>query len=520
MPQPTWIGQTIGGRYRIEALLGQGGMSAVYKGVDPNLRRTVAIKLIHPHLASDPEFVRRFEEEAAAVAALRHPNIIQVYDFNHDDDTYYMVLEFVEGETLAARLQHLRTANRRLPLDKALTLMATVSEAVHNAHERGLIHRDLKPANVMIDASGRPVLMDFGLAKIVGGSKQTATGAIMGTPAYISPEQVRGEKPDRRTDIYALGIMLFEMACGQVPFDADSALTLMLKHVNEPPPDIRTLNPGLSEGVAQLIEKAIAKNPAERFQTAHELADSLREAATTRAVPASTVVSAPPPPLPVTPVSATVRLETSAPPPAVQSKWVWGGLIGLVLLVGTGLGLALLNGLAPASPGVTPSLPAVAALTPVTTTPTRPLPTLTVAPPSATLAASATTAPSATPPPASETPSPSAPPPSATPPPSPTALAARITAMSVSNGRYMVDFTTVNYVAALPGYHIHLFFDTVPPNQAGVPGAGPWYVHGAGSPVSPYAVSERPANATRMCILVALPNHTIIPESGNCVALP
>lgn len=280
MPQPTWIGQTIGGRYRIESLLGQGGMSAVYRGVDPNLRRTIAIKLIHPHLASDPEFVRRFEEEAAAVAALRHPNIIQVYDFNHDDDTYYMVLEFVEGETLAARLQHLRTANRRLPLDEALTLMATVSEAVHNAHERSLIHRDLKPANVMLDATGRPVLMDFGLAKIVGGSKQTATGAIMGTPAYISPEQVRGEKPDRRTDVYALGIMLFEVVSGQVPFDADSALTLMLKHVNEPPPDIRTLNPAVPERVAQLIEKAIAKDPADRFQTAHALAESLRRAAT------------------------------------------------------------------------------------------------------------------------------------------------------------------------------------------------------------------------------------------------
>lgn len=506
MPQPTWIGQTIGGRYRIEALLGQGGMSAVYRGVDPNLRRAVAIKLIHPHLASDPEFVRRFEEEAAAVAALRHPNIIQVYDFNHDADTYYMVLEFVEGQTLSARLHDLRSAGRRMPLREALALMATVSEAVHSAHERGLIHRDLKPANVMIDSTGRPVLMDFGLAKIVGGSKQTATGAIMGTPAYISPEQVRGDKPDPRTDIYALGIMLFEMVSGQVPFDADSALTLMLKHVNEPPPDIRTLNPDVPENVAQLIEKAIAKNPADRFQTAHALAEALREAVTAppARLAASTGVSAPAP----TPPAPSPRRAL----PAVA---LLGGLA--LVALGAGAGLLWAN-LPPAAPPPTSTTTPSATVTVLAmaanpTTPAPPTPTLTAVPPSVTVAPTATL--TETPPPPTETPAPTA-----TPPPSPTALAARITNLTVADGRYWADFTTVNYVSALPGYHVHFFFDTVPPNQAGVPGVGPWYVHGAGSPVSPYRVSERPANANRLCILVALPNHTIIPESGNCVALP
>ena len=174
MSRPNWIGQTLGGRYKIDALLGQGGMSAVYRGEDPNLRRTVAIKLIHSHLTGDPEFVRRFEAEAAAVAQLRHPNIIQVYDFNHDEDTYYMVLEFLPGDTLQNRL---RSAGHGLPLEEALEIAAGVADAVDYAHKRGLIHRDIKPANVMLNPQGQPVLMDFGIAKIMGGAQHTATGA-------------------------------------------------------------------------------------------------------------------------------------------------------------------------------------------------------------------------------------------------------------------------------------------------------------------------------------------------------
>src|SRR6185436_5304604 len=148
MGQSSWIGSTIGGRYQIEALLGQGGMAGVYKATDPNMKRTVAIKLIHPHLADDPSFVRRFEEEAAAVARLRHPNIVQVFDFDHDGNLYYMVLEFVPGETLQARLKTLSTDGQRLPINEALNIMAKVCDAVEYAHQRGMIHRDLKPANV------------------------------------------------------------------------------------------------------------------------------------------------------------------------------------------------------------------------------------------------------------------------------------------------------------------------------------------------------------------------------------
>jgi len=276
MPQPTWIGQKIGDRYLIESLLGQGGMSAVYKGVDPNLRRPVAIKLIHAHLATDFEFVSRFEEEAAAVAQLRHPNIIQVYDFNHDGGTYFMVMEFVAGESLFQRLSSLHSQGQRLPQGEAIRLISTVCDAVQYAHDRQIIHRDLKPANVMINPTGQPILMDFGIAKIVGGVKHTATGAMVGTPSYISPEQVRGQSLDQRADIYALGIMLYEMLAGRVPFDADSALSVMLMHINEPVPDIHLLNRNVPDGLVAIVEKALAKDPNDRFQSARQMASALR----------------------------------------------------------------------------------------------------------------------------------------------------------------------------------------------------------------------------------------------------
>jgi serine/threonine protein kinase len=276
MPEPSWIGQKIGDRYLIESLLGQGGMSAVYKGVDPNLRRPVAIKLIHAHLATDFEFVSRFEEEAAAVAQLRHPNIIQVYDFNHDGGTYFMVLEFVAGESLYQRLSGLHSKGQRLPQGEAIRFISIICDAVQYAHDRQIIHRDLKPANVMLNPAGQPILMDFGIAKIVGGVKHTATGAMVGTPSYISPEQVRGQSPDQRADIYALGIMLYEMLAGRVPFDADSALSVMLMHINEPVPDIHLLNRNVPDGLVAIVEKALAKDPNDRYQSARQMASALR----------------------------------------------------------------------------------------------------------------------------------------------------------------------------------------------------------------------------------------------------
>ncbi len=243
MAQSSWIGQTLGNRYLIEELLGQGGMSAVYKAEDPNLRRVVAVKLIHSHLSDDPQFVSRFEEEAAAVAQLRHPNIIQVFDFENDNETYYMVMEFVPGETLQDRLKRMNDADRRMDAKDAIAITAEICDALEYAHKRGMVHRDIKPANIMLNVQGQAILMDFGIAKIIGGKRHTATGAVVGTAIYMAPEQIKGEQIDARVDIYALGVTLFEMMSGHPPFEADSAMTTLMMHVNDPVPDLAAINP-------------------------------------------------------------------------------------------------------------------------------------------------------------------------------------------------------------------------------------------------------------------------------------
>lgn len=276
MTRPSWIGYTLGGRYQIEALLGQGGMSAVYRARDPNLRRSVAVKLIHTHLSNDPEFVRRFESEAAAIAQLRHPNIVQVYDFDHDGDVYYMIMEFLPGESLQERLKTLNAAGERMPVGQAAALMGTVADAVAYAHSHNMIHRDLKPANVMLMANGQPVLTDFGVAKILGAQAHTATGAVIGTPMYMSPEQVQGQPQDGRTDIYSMGIMLYEIATGRPPYEGDSAITIMLKQVNEPVPDVRLRAADVPPALKAVVDRSLAKRPEDRFQTAGEMSAALR----------------------------------------------------------------------------------------------------------------------------------------------------------------------------------------------------------------------------------------------------
>lgn len=278
--QPTWIGRTIGGRYKIESLLGSGGMSSVYKATDPNLQRTVAIKIIHPHLSEHPEFVKRFEQEAAAVARLRHPNIMLVHDFNHDGGVYYIVFEYIAGNPLDRRLKDLKDAGLRLPLEEVIQIMVPLCEAVAYAHERHMVHRDLKPSNVIINLLGQPILLDFGIAKLVGGGHvHTATGATIGTAAYMAPEQVVGDEIDQRADIYSLGVMLYEMACGRPPFEGQSALTVMMKHVNEPLPDIRLFNSNLPELFGAILQKALAKDPKDRFGSAIEMSNALRDVA-------------------------------------------------------------------------------------------------------------------------------------------------------------------------------------------------------------------------------------------------
>jgi serine/threonine protein kinase len=337
MAVSNWEGQILGGRYQIGELLGQGGMSSVYKATDPNLRRSVAIKLIHPHLSNNPEFVRRFEEEATGVARLRHPNIIQMYDFNHEGGIYYMVMEYVAGETLQARLKRLNAAGRHLPVRESLKYTLDICNAAGYAHQRGMIHRDIKPANVMLDVHGNAILMDFGIARMVGGQAHTATGAVLGTALYMAPEQIQGLHPDARADIYSIGVMLFEALSGRPPFEADSAMTLMMMHLNDPVPNLDQLHPGIPGEVQGIVNKALEKDRARRFQSGEEMAAALQQALAGMAE--NPAAAAPPrpeqpkaepvdtaPPKVAQPAQAEIPLpdatiiEPAAPPPAQVTR--------------------------------------------------------------------------------------------------------------------------------------------------------------------------------------------------------
>jgi len=236
----------------------------------------VAIKLIHPHLSSDPNFVGRFKEEAAAVARLRHPNIVQVHDFDVDGETYYMVMEYLVGETLQAKLKRLNANERLISFDEALSLCIQLCEATGYAHDHELVHRDIKPANIMLNVNGQAILMDFGIVKILGGDYHTATGATIGTAMYMSPEQIRSTRIDDRADIYSLGVTLYEMLSGQPPYTADSAPTLMMMVLNDPLPDLRGTRKGIPDSLVAVVNKALAKDPAARYQTMAEMETALR----------------------------------------------------------------------------------------------------------------------------------------------------------------------------------------------------------------------------------------------------
>ncbi|MCI0727022.1 MAG: protein kinase [Chloroflexi bacterium] len=301
------IGQQIE-NYRIDALLGEGGMGAVYKAFDVNLARPVALKVMHAHLASQPEFQRRFLQEAQAAARLDHPSIVKIHTFGGRQGLFYMVMEFVAGASLAGYIRQLQQSGQVIKLSETLLILAQVADALGYAHRRGVVHRDVKPDNALLkpieeaDQGGglpvRAVVTDFGLAKLLEGGMQTQTGTFMGTLPYMSPEQCLNKELDGRSDLYSLGIMLYQLTTGQLPFDIKSPTDAVLKHLNEPPPEPQNIRPGLPAGVAGIIKKAIAKNPAERQQSGEELAAALRQAAAgltdadvTLFAPAQSVVS-------------------------------------------------------------------------------------------------------------------------------------------------------------------------------------------------------------------------------------
>jgi hypothetical protein len=580
MAKSAWIGKKLSGRYQIEELLGQGGMSAVYKATDPNLKRVVAVKLIHSHLSNDPDFVKRFEEEAAAVAQLRHPGIIQVYDFNSDDDSYYMILEFVPGETIQDHMKRLNAGGRKLSVTKAVEYIAEICDAVDYAHQRGMIHRDIKPANLMLNVMGQAILMDFGIAKIVGGQRHTATGAVVGTAMYMAPEQIKGERPDRRADIYSLGVTLFEMLSGKPPFEADSAMTLMMMHVNDPVPDLRELNPEVPDDLIAVINKALAKHPDDRYHSAAQMAAALRNVLGRLKTGVSTEAPAPPGATMVETGPGATMIE----PPSERETIPPGGTMVEA---------------AEKQPGGT-------YVEPVSTPEERPAETEgtqvepILSPQAAAGAAgiaSATEGQATGPMPMPSPPGACAEPqdhglipagacggdhrrdlpargryfrdqpdfrrrPGSQPGHGRTAPGRRqygephrdgssridrnagsadrnpdrnagpgqphpdtpyvVITVSAWTNTYVVDYEVHNFPES-PQLHVHMFFDTVPPENAGAPGSGPWELTWGpygDPPFRKYGVANRPGGAIQMCSLVANPNHSVQMGTGNCVDLP
>ncbi|MBK8986787.1 MAG: protein kinase [Chloroflexi bacterium] len=274
----TLSGRTIG-KYQLLEKLGRGGMAEVYKGYQESLDRYVAIKLMHAFLVSEQDFLQRFKREAKAMASLRHPNIVAIYDFDvYRDDIYYLVMEYVSGGTLKQKLEELAQRQEALSLERAVQIALQVAEALEYAHSRGMVHRDVKPANIMLNEDSRAILTDFGIVKLVGGQSMayTATGALIGTPSYMSPEQAMGKPGDERVDIYALGVLLFQMTTGQLPFSADTPLAVIMQHVNTPIPEPVRFNPNVPPALQDIILNAMAKEPENRYRTAKIMADDLR----------------------------------------------------------------------------------------------------------------------------------------------------------------------------------------------------------------------------------------------------
>lgn len=271
-------GKTLG-KYRILEPLGRGGMAQVYKAYHPRLDRYVAIKVLRSDLSEESEFLARFQREARAVAALRHPNIIQIFDFDIQDGYYYMVMELLEGDTLKAYLNAFRTTGQRMPLGDVVRIMHDVLAGLAYAHAQGIIHRDIKPSNILLTRNGQAVLTDFGIAQIVGGTQYTVAGALMGTLQYMAPEQGRDGKCDRRSDIYSLGITLYEMLTGTTPFDGETPLAILLKHLNEPVTPPRQYAPEVPPAFENVVLKALSKNPDDRYQSAEEMSAALLAAA-------------------------------------------------------------------------------------------------------------------------------------------------------------------------------------------------------------------------------------------------
>jgi hypothetical protein len=276
------------GPYQVVSMLGKGGMGQVYRARDPRLGREVAIKVLSAALAETPGYLERFRREARAIAQLNHPNIVSIYDYGEQGSTTYLVMPLIQGGTLREYLDR----RGMLPLNETVTLMEQVGGALQYAHERGLIHRDVKPANILVGPDGRALLSDFGIVRVVQGEDTgatlTHTGAFVGSPEYAAPEMVLGQPIDRRVDIYALGMMLYQLLTGRTAFSATTPVQLLMLQAQAQPPSPRSFNPAIPPAVETVILKALAKSPDQRFSSVAELVAALRAAAGAQAVGATT----------------------------------------------------------------------------------------------------------------------------------------------------------------------------------------------------------------------------------------
>ena len=269
----TVIGTLISERYRLDEKIGSGGMSSVYRAFDPTLERWVAIKLMHRDISHDPDQLERFRREARAVAQLNHPHVVIVIDAGEDDGAPYIVFEYVEGETLKDRIRR----HGRLPVSEAVAYAIEIGRALEAAHASKLVHRDVKPQNVLIDPDGRAKVTDFGIARSLEAQGLTATGRVLGTTDYVSPEQALGHEVTGQSDIYSLGIVLYEMLTGETPFKADTQVAVAMKHVREPLPDVQRRRPEISASLAAVVEHATAKETQNRYADVSEMVHDLEE---------------------------------------------------------------------------------------------------------------------------------------------------------------------------------------------------------------------------------------------------
>jgi serine/threonine protein kinase len=369
------------GPYRIINQIGRGGMATVYKAYQASVDRYVAIKVLPSQLAESREFATRFQQEARIIAKLEHPHILPVFDYGESDGVAYFVMRYLEAGTLKDRM----IEGRPLPLHEINKLFTQLAEALSYAHGHGIVHRDLKPANALIDSQGNVFLTDFGIAKLLESAspRLTQTDAIMGTPAYISPEQAQGQPVDQRSDIYSLGIILYEMVTGSVPFTAETPLAVLFKHISDPLPPPSAVKPDIPRPIERVILKALAKDPRDRFATAAEFVAAWERALeTTEKVAESVTV----PPSPETPGAQTqpkpVAATRAASKTRIPTVWIVGCLVAACAIFGVGgvalMASSLLDPATPTTPPPTPPPPTqtLHAIPPTTTD--VPLPTATV----------------------------------------------------------------------------------------------------------------------------------------------